>query len=87
MNKRELELEVARLRGQIEVLERELQAARNVSQLSYQPVIIPNVSPSPSGWPWTPWYTQPSVTCDSFDPPGASYSDNVGRFVAIAGVP
>jgi hypothetical protein len=62
MTKRALELENARLRGQIEILERELCAARTMHVAPWQPnapALIPPVwpvsSPDTTGFPPPPW--------------------------------
>jgi hypothetical protein len=52
MTKRELELENARLKGQIDVLERELAAAR-CSHITYAPTVAPPYLPT------LPWYGSP----------------------------
>ena len=60
--KRELELENARLRGQIEVLERELSAAR-VGGTTVWPIYTPPVVPCQPNQPFSPWYSTPTTTC------------------------
>jgi hypothetical protein len=66
MTKRELELDNARLRGQVEVLERELRIAREQPITIYPtvaPVIVPSAPPPSPYQPWEPWYVTPTVTC------------------------
>lgn len=62
MTKRDLELEVARLRGQVEVLTEELRRAQGQSAPVVQPQVIP-YWPQP-GYPTTPypWDYQPTIT-------------------------